>query len=362
MRRYAWVVLAVSTLLVGACPAVAQRGDGKAVLVLESQPEGADILIDGDAKGLAPRSVEVAPGSHKIQFVKQGFQSYEKKVTVKAGEKMRLRGTLKAAVVKAPKGPATTPKVARADAATKADAKPDKKAPKAKKEKKVKPIHKDKPAAADVAEAKGPRGAEAHDLPHADMDDRSKAARAAEDGQRTAAIEEGRTATAEPTERPKAAAVEPIAEVAKERAVAPKANAIAAAKPVAPAVREPATSSGPSLRTIGFIGLGVGALLTGGAVWTNLLANKNYDSPGKAGKDWNGLVVGMTQVDARSSVDRGNTYRTVSSVLYVLGGTAMGVSAFLIAFGDSDVASTGQPVFAMSPIPGGGVLSVQGGF
>jgi len=346
--------LAVAFLLVGACPALAQRGEGKAVLVLESQPAGADIRVDGAAQGVAPRSIEVAAGAHKIQFVKQGFETYEKKVTVKAGEKLRLRGTLKVAVVKAPKAEARSK-------SPKADAVPKDKP--AKTGKKVKPIHKDKPAEPAV-EAKGPRGADTHDLPHADMDDRSKAARA-DDDPRTAAIEDGgRHATAEPTERPKAEPVEAVVEAPKnERATTATPAVVAPVKPAALApVSKPAASSGPSLRTIGWIGLGVGALLTGGAIYTNLLANKNYDSPGKALKDYNGLVVGMSQVDAQASVERGNTYRTVSSVLYVVGGTAMGVSIFLIAFGDSDVASSGQPAFAVSPIPGGGVLTVQGGF
>jgi hypothetical protein len=52
----------------------------------------------------------------------------------------------------------------------------------------------------------------------------------------------------------------------------------------------------------------------------------------------------------------------VSSVLYVVGGTAVGVSAFLVAFGDSDWSTNGMPAFAVSPLPGGGVVSVQGGF
>jgi hypothetical protein len=425
MRRIAWVAAAVGVLLLSSTAALAQRGDDKATLVLESQPAGVDILIDGDSHGLTPRSVEVKAGAHEVKLVKEGLETYTKKVKVKPGEKLRLKGTLKPAVAKAKGKPALAKgkepaakeaakvsadadKGAREAAkdAARAEREAEKVAAKAAKEEarkaraeakeaakaadkekgKEKARGKEKanekpalskgptePAAAEAkgsrdvaAEAKGARDVAAdakpvkHDLPHADMDDRTKAAKAtkADDDLRATLIDD--PVEAEPTKRPAKRPPKPADADGAAAVTAPPATS-ASAVPVAP-VTDRGGSSGPSLRTIGWIGLGVGLALTGGAIYTNVLTNQRYDALTKAGKDRNGLTVGTSQVDARASMDKANTFRTVSSVLYVVGGTAVGVSAFLVAFGDSDWSTNGLPAVAVSPLPGGGVFSVQGGF
>ena len=371
MNRVTVASFVWAALLLASAPALAQRGSEKATLVLESQPVGADILIDGKASGATARSIEVEAGAHTVQMTKAGFEPYTKKIKVKAGEKLRLRGSLKAAAVKATPvpAPARTPTVAKAPTAGKtagktaakaAPAKAPAETPKSGREAAPEPPKSDLPISKGPASGDGEEGsrrAEPATAP-APHDERAEAAAAKDDPRGEAARADEPSAPAKPPAAtgPRKKKPKPPATVAPVDA-APVTSPVAA-RPVEP----PPASSGPSLRTVGWIGLAVGVALTGGAIATNVLANQKYDAVSKAGKDRNGLTFGLTQVEARDQVDRGNLYRTVSSVLYVVGGTAVGVSTFLVLFGGGSDSAGSSPTFTIAPLPGGGAFSLQGGF
>lgn len=58
---------------------------GRAILEVRSQPEGADVSVDGDAVGKTPFTGEVSPGERVIEVRKKGFTVRERKVTLLTG-------------------------------------------------------------------------------------------------------------------------------------------------------------------------------------------------------------------------------------------------------------------------------------
>ena len=57
-------------------------------VVIESNPTGADILIDGAAKGVTPLTIDLAPGQHKLELRRRG-NSRQFTLDVAAGEQLR---------------------------------------------------------------------------------------------------------------------------------------------------------------------------------------------------------------------------------------------------------------------------------
>ncbi len=57
-----------------------------AVLEIKSDPPGADVEIDGAYAGSTPRTKRLQPGEYKIKISKRGYEGWEKKVKVEAGE------------------------------------------------------------------------------------------------------------------------------------------------------------------------------------------------------------------------------------------------------------------------------------
>ncbi len=57
-----------------------------AVLEIKSDPPGADVEIDGAYAGSTPRTKRRQPGEYKIKISKRGYEGWEKKVKVEAGE------------------------------------------------------------------------------------------------------------------------------------------------------------------------------------------------------------------------------------------------------------------------------------
>jgi PEGA domain-containing protein len=60
-----------------------------------SQPEGAEIWVDGAFVGNAPAQLKLAPGKHRIKVGKEGFKNWEKEITVTAGSDLTLNAPLK---------------------------------------------------------------------------------------------------------------------------------------------------------------------------------------------------------------------------------------------------------------------------
>jgi hypothetical protein len=72
---------------------VASRDDSRsnvAILDISSEPRNAEIEIDGVFAGTTPRSKKLDPGEYKIKITMRDYESWERKVTVEAGEEFPL--------------------------------------------------------------------------------------------------------------------------------------------------------------------------------------------------------------------------------------------------------------------------------
>jgi len=65
-----------------------------AKLQLDSNPEGADIEVDGSFVGNTPSELQVAEGEHTITVKKTGFTNWEKKMKVSGGSSVHLNAEL----------------------------------------------------------------------------------------------------------------------------------------------------------------------------------------------------------------------------------------------------------------------------
>jgi hypothetical protein len=62
-------------------------------LNIKSNPDAADIEIDGNFVGNTPSSFELLPGDHNVVIKKSGYKSWERKLKVVGGE-VNLRAEL----------------------------------------------------------------------------------------------------------------------------------------------------------------------------------------------------------------------------------------------------------------------------
>jgi|GEM_PF-1660312 hypothetical protein len=63
-------------------PVTSARLEGSSTLVLNSVPDGAEILLDNRLVGMTPSRLTVSPGSHKVVFRKKGYKAYEREVAI----------------------------------------------------------------------------------------------------------------------------------------------------------------------------------------------------------------------------------------------------------------------------------------
>jgi len=61
-----------------------------AVLDIKSEPNDAEIEIDGVFAGTTPRAKRLDPGEYKIKITRNGYKSWEKKITVESDEEFPL--------------------------------------------------------------------------------------------------------------------------------------------------------------------------------------------------------------------------------------------------------------------------------
>ncbi|MDA2925387.1 PEGA domain-containing protein [Acidobacteria bacterium AH-259-L09] len=77
---------------------VAGRSGGSkaevAVLRIQSDPEDAEIEIDGAFAGSTPRTKNLKPGEYKIKITKKGYKNWERKMKVEAGEEVPIMAEL----------------------------------------------------------------------------------------------------------------------------------------------------------------------------------------------------------------------------------------------------------------------------
>jgi PEGA domain len=58
---------------------------GQETLEFSSNPQGADIEVDGSFVGTTPSSITVAPGDHAITIRKSGYKAWERKMKTSSG-------------------------------------------------------------------------------------------------------------------------------------------------------------------------------------------------------------------------------------------------------------------------------------
>ncbi len=65
-----------------------------ATMKVTSEPDGADIYVDGALAGSTPSTLNVPAGGHKISVKQAGFQNWEREIQVLAGSEINFRATL----------------------------------------------------------------------------------------------------------------------------------------------------------------------------------------------------------------------------------------------------------------------------
>ena len=76
-----------------AAPAAAPAGQVQSVAV-KSEPDGADIAVDGKYVGSTPSTVTLAPGDHTLKIEKSGFKTWERTIGVSAGGAITVNAAL----------------------------------------------------------------------------------------------------------------------------------------------------------------------------------------------------------------------------------------------------------------------------
>lgn len=74
--------------------AVRNVGVSRAVIEISSNPEDAEIEIDGAFSGTAPRVKSFEPGEYVIRVSKRGYESWERTIVVDAGESLFVHAEL----------------------------------------------------------------------------------------------------------------------------------------------------------------------------------------------------------------------------------------------------------------------------
>ncbi|MBN1194419.1 MAG: PEGA domain-containing protein [Methanomicrobiaceae archaeon] len=70
-------------------------GAATGTLDLTSSPDGAEIYIDGVFRETTPATLDVSEGRHSLELRKEGYAQWSQDITVIAGKKYYLSGTLK---------------------------------------------------------------------------------------------------------------------------------------------------------------------------------------------------------------------------------------------------------------------------
>ncbi len=63
-------------------------------VIVKSNPEGADVVVDGKFVGSTPSTLRLAPGDHAISIEKPGFRSWQRTMSTNSGGIVTLDATL----------------------------------------------------------------------------------------------------------------------------------------------------------------------------------------------------------------------------------------------------------------------------
>jgi TonB family protein len=66
-----------------------------AILQVRSDPEGTEVVIDGQSRGTTPiATISIPPGKHRVEMIRQGFAPWVQTVQARAGDRIPLLGRL----------------------------------------------------------------------------------------------------------------------------------------------------------------------------------------------------------------------------------------------------------------------------
>ena len=105
MTRFQYGRLVVSLLLIvimAGCVSVKESGTKVSApppppttsVAFHSDPVNAEVYVDGEFRGTAPLSLHLAAGAHKVELRLDGYQIWDRELTVVAGNDTRVAATL----------------------------------------------------------------------------------------------------------------------------------------------------------------------------------------------------------------------------------------------------------------------------
>jgi hypothetical protein len=71
-----------------------EKATDPSTVVLRSDPDGAEITVDGQFFGNTPSTLQLAAGPHTLSFQKAGFLTWQRDVVVTPGGIVTLKGVL----------------------------------------------------------------------------------------------------------------------------------------------------------------------------------------------------------------------------------------------------------------------------
>ncbi len=71
------------------------RGSTRSNLTIESEPQQADLSIDGQRVGMTPWTGQLPPGEHQMEVSLEGFKTVAQQVSLEAGQQLSLKMALK---------------------------------------------------------------------------------------------------------------------------------------------------------------------------------------------------------------------------------------------------------------------------
>ena len=101
-RGFALGLTLMMALVLTACVSVKESGTKVSApppppttsVAFHSNPNNAEVYVNGEFRGTAPLSLHLAAGTHKVELRLDGFQIWERELTVVAGNDTRVAATL----------------------------------------------------------------------------------------------------------------------------------------------------------------------------------------------------------------------------------------------------------------------------
>jgi len=79
-------------------------------LAIDSEPSGAKVYLDGNPVGVSPyEGKDLSPGPMKVRVTKEGYEPWDKNVTVEAGKRVEVLANMKEKKVEVPPPPSSAP-------------------------------------------------------------------------------------------------------------------------------------------------------------------------------------------------------------------------------------------------------------